>query len=315
MKHIIITGASGLVATELTAALLSQSDDHLYLLSTHVDNISERYKDYKDRVGCFTLQSFAEFVKASDVKYNYCIHTAFARSSNGNSIVESIDYQRELIALLKKENIGVFVNISSQSVYGKSSEPLWTEDTPLDPDYLYAMGKYFSEVITQQMFEGTDVKWTNIRLCSVCEKARFIRIFVQNAINGVPITLTAPDQQASFIEVQDVANALVQLIRRAENITLAPVYNLGANIVHTVAEMAEKVRAIAIQQYGIKNVNIVERPSDNHIRIGMDSSFFMRTFHWTPQYSMDDMIVEMFEMLINPNGVRYPVSFKIVYQL
>lgn len=299
MKHIIITGASGLVATELTAALLSQSDAHLYLLSTHVDKISERYKGYKDRVECFTLQSFAEFVKGSDIKYNYCIHTAFARSSNGNSIVESINYQRELIALLKKENIGVFVNISSQSVYGKSSEPLWTENTPLDPDYLYAMGKYFSEVITQQMLEETDIKWTNIRLCSICENARFIRVFVQNALDGNPILLTAPNQQCSFISIQDVVKGLIAFMTRAESMTLDCVYNLGANYVHTIREIAYVVKYIAEMKYGLKQVVIKEQVSENQIRMGMDASLFMKKFGWAPLLKMEDMIGEIFIMLRN----------------
>lgn len=297
MKHIIITGASGLVATELIAALLSQSDAHLYLLSTHVANISQRYKDYKDRVKCFTLQSFVEFVKGFDVKYNYCIHTAFARSSNGKSIVESINYQRELITLLKKQNVGVFINISSQSVYGKSSKPLWTEDTPLDPDYLYAMGKYFSEVITQQMLEETDIKWTNIRLCSICENARFIRVFVQNVLDGNPILLTAPNQQCSFISIQDVVRGLIAFMTRAESMTLDSVYNLSANYVHTIREIAYIVKDIAEMKYGLKQVLIKEEVSENHIRIGMDASLFMKEFGWAPLLKMEDMISEIFIIL------------------
>lgn len=315
MKHIIITGASGLVATELTYALLKQSDAHLYLLSTHIDNISERYKEYKNRVSCFTLQTFTEFVNDVKVKYNYCIHTAFSRSSNGNGIVESINYQRGLIALLKKQDLGVFVNISSQSVYGKTSAPLWKEDTPLDPDYLYAMGKYFSEVVTQQMLDGSNIKWTNIRLCSVCEKARFVRVFVQNTIDGNPILLTAPDQQCSFIDVQDVASALMAFMEKAENINLLPAYNLGANLVNTIGEIARMVKSIAEKKYGLKEVNILEQESDNHVRIGMDATLFMNTFAWRPLRCMEDMVGEIFEMLTNFNGGEYPASFKIVYKL
>ena len=37
MKHIIITGAGGLVATELIISLMERTDAYLYLLSTHVD--------------------------------------------------------------------------------------------------------------------------------------------------------------------------------------------------------------------------------------------------------------------------------------
>lgn len=301
MKNIIITGAGGLVATELIFTLLKKTDANLYLLSTHVNNICERYESYQDRIKCFTIQSFAEFINETNVKYNICIHTAFSRSSSANQIVQSIDYQRTLIALLKKLNIGAFVNISSQSVYGKMSDPLWKENTPLAPDYLYAMGKYFSEVVTEQMLEETNIKWTNIRLCSVCENARFIRLFVKNAVEGNPILLTAPDQQCSFIDVQDVAEGLVALIEYAETMNLAPVYNLGANLVNTIGEIASMVKIVAEKRYGLKNVNIIEQSSDNHVRIGMDASLFMDTFKWSPRRNMEDMIRELFEMIRNPN--------------
>ena len=52
----------------------------------------------------------------------------------------------------------VFANISSQSVYGKMSEPLWAESTPVEPDYLYAMGKYSSEIITKLMLKESKDK-------------------------------------------------------------------------------------------------------------------------------------------------------------
>lgn len=297
MKHIIITGASGLVATELIFALLKQPDTHLYLLSTHVENIQARYKQHADRVSCFTLDSFAKSTEQSELSYDFCFHTAFARSSIGSKIVESIDYQRSLLYLLKGLKLKVFVNISSQSVYGKTM-PLWQEDTPLDPDYLYAMGKYFSEVVTQQMLEGTGIRWTNIRLCSVCENARFVRVFVQNAIEGKPILLTAPEQQCSFIDVQDVADGLMALMDYAPFIDLNPVYNLGANIVNTIKEIAHIVNSVAENDYKLKTVDIIEQSSINSARVGMDASLFMNTFKWRSKRDMREMVKELFEMLL-----------------
>lgn len=298
MKHIIITGAGGLVATELTFSLLKQTDAHLYLLSTHISTINERYNDYKERVKCFTLQTFIDFSANTDIKYDYCIHTAFSRSANGNQIVESIVYQRTLLSALKRIELKVFINISSQSVYGKTTPPLWKEDSPIDPDYLYAMGKYFSEVLTQQILEESNIKWTNIRLCSVCENARFIRIFVQNSIEGKNIILTAPNQQCSFIHVQDVASGLMALIEKAEYIKLLPAYNLGANIVNTIGEVANMVKSIAIKKYHLKEIDIIEQADNNSDKIGMDSTLFMKTFMWKPTHDMENMIIDLFEMLM-----------------
>ena len=313
MKNIIITGASGLVATELACRLLEKTDTHLYLLSTHPERITARYDAYGGRVSCHTLDSFSAYAGAAGLRYDCCIHTAFARSTQGNMIADSIEYQRNLINVLKElEPGGAFVNISSQSVYGKISEPLWKESYPLAPDSLYAMGKYCSEVVTQEMLAGSGIRWTNIRLCSVCENARFIRVFVRNVTDGRPIVLTAPDQQCSFIDVQDVADALVCLVEKLGSVELGPVYNLGANLIDTIKGVALRVNRIAGDRYGLKPVDIIEESSADEIHIGMDSSLFMDTFGWTPHYDMDDMTVEMFEML---RGGRMPVSFKLVYNL
>ena len=304
MKRIIITGASGLVATELTIRILAETNACLYLLSTQPEIIKKRYLQSSERVFCFTLTSFAQYIEQNRdiISFDVCIHTAFSRSTNGNLIAESLHYQQELLSILKTTDLKVFANISSQSVYGKMSEPLWTERTPVEPDYLYAMGKYSSEIITKLMLEDTNIKWTNIRLCSVCENARFVRVFIQNAIEGKPIHLTAPDQQCSFIEVQDVADALVKFIKYADNINLMEVYNLGANLVNTIGDIALKVKNIGETKYGLPSIIITESESDNNVRIGMDANLFMQTFNWVPQRDMNDMIIEMYEMLTNVNG-------------
>ena len=296
MKKIIITGASGLVATELTLLLLSQTDAQLFLISTNLDNIQNRYRNVGDRVHSFTLASFSQYIKA-DSSFDVCIHTAFSRSSKGELIVQSLCYQQELISILKGTALKCFVNISSQSVYGKLSEPLWTESTDVAPDSLYAMGKYTSELVTRHMFEDTNVKWTNIRLCSVCENASFIRVFVKNALEGNPIHLSAPDQYCSFIDIRDVAAGLLHLIQSYETIRLEPIYNLGANLLISIREIAMRVKAIGERRYDLSPIVITESSSENHIRIGVNSDLFMRTFGWTPLCSMDDMLISMFEIL------------------
>lgn len=299
---IIITGAGGLVAAELITNLLKNNRNQLYLISTHVETIEDRYSECKSRVRCFTLESFAEYINGNKDVYDICFHTAFARSSRGDLIVSSLDFQRKLLSLFNADNLNTFINISSQSVYGKMNEPLWTEDTPLDPDYLYAMGKYSSEVITELVLGNSGIKWANIRLCSVCENARFVRVFVQNAINGTPIHLTAPEQGCSFIDVRDVANALGKLILHPERLGDRHVFNLGANLQNTIRNIALLVKEVGEERYHTPEVVITEEASDNNVRIGMDASLFMKTFNWTPNYSMKDMVVSFFEMLTNVNG-------------
>lgn len=302
MLTILITGATGLVATELTIHLLRDTDANIVLVSNSINKLLGRDYATNARVTCIALEDLGNFVREHNLCIDVCIHTAFARSGNGNLIVSSIDYLQNVLTVAKRLHVHTFVNISSQSVYGKTTPPLWKENSTLDPDYLYAMGKYTSEKITELMLDNSDVRYTNIRLCSVCENARFVKVFVQNALEGKDIHLTAPDQGCSFIDVRDVADALVALIQYNPNASLDKVYNLGANQQSTIGEIAEMVKAIGESHYSIPSVHIIMEESDNHTRIGVDASKFMSVFGWTPKYSMQDMIASVFEMLTNVNG-------------
>lgn len=312
MKTIIITGASGLVASQLTYDLLDKTNYRLLLISTHPDEIAKRYKASHDRVLCLSLLDLAKYIDEG-LGVDCCIHTAFARSSEGAQLVSSIEFTTSLIKLLQKAQLKTFVNISSQSVYGKDQN-LSKETNPLNPDYLYAFGKYTTEVITKIMFENTLVNWTNIRLASVCENARFMNIFVKNALAGIPIHLTAGDQGCSFIDVRDVSSALQSIIE-SNDCHFAEVYNLGTGAIYTIRQIAEKVKNIGDKCYGT-SVIITEEKSSNCQKVGMDNKLFSETFNWLPAYSMDDMIISLYEMNTDFNGGgKCPQAFKIVYHL
>lgn len=311
MKTIIITGASGLVASQLTNDLLDKTDYRLLLISTHPDKIAKRYKASHDRIFCLSLLDLAKYIDEG-LSVDCCIHAAFARSSDGTQLVSSIEFTTSLIKLLQKVQLKTFVNISSQSVYGKDQN-LSKETTPLNPDYLYAFGKYTTEVITKIMFENSSVNWTNIRLASVCENARFMNIFVKNALAGIPIHITAGDQGCSFIDVRDVSSALQSMIESKDS-HFSETYNLGTCAIYTIRQIAEKVKNIGDKSYGT-SVIITEEKSNNCQKVGMDNKLFSETFNWFPAYSIDDMIISLYEMNTNFKGRGYPQAFKIVYHL
>ena len=300
VKNIIITGASGLVATQLILDLLNNTQHYLYLVSTNPTALKDRYAGFTKKIKCCTLDSFSDYAKASGERFDACVNAGFARSSLGRPLVDSLEFTYRLVTLIKELGVGKFINISSQSVYGKETEPLWTEQTPLDPDYMYALGKYNTELITRIVLSNSNVKWTNIRLSSVCENARFMNVFVKNALSGSPIYLTAGNQICSFIDVRDVSSALIKVIESDSN-HFAEAYNLGTAEMFTIREIAEKVKQIGDTMYGT-SVIITEEANDNHIKIGMDNSLFKKTFNWEPSYSMDDMIISLFEMKTNVNG-------------
>lgn len=302
MKTIIITGASGLVATELTHLLIDTSDEYLiYAVSTHPNKLLERYKGV-DNIVCLPLEELASQLKLG---VDAVIHCAFARSNAPNDLANSLLFTSALLREVKRIKPKVFVNISSQSVYGQSYKPLWTELTPPAPDYLYAIGKFATEEMTRMALEGTDIKFTNIRLSSVCENARFLNVFVKNALMGQPINVQGGNQMCSFVDVRDVASGLKKVIEIAPGLdSVQTVYNLGSGKTRTIKELAEDVKRLTEKEKGIKvEMNII--PAEIKLEVGMDISLFCNTFDWSPTFGYDEMVKSLISL--NDNDLQMGV--------
>lgn len=312
--RIVITGGNGLVATELTHILLSHTNYDIVLISRNTSKVNKVYENYIDRIKCFTLDDFIESGLCHEIEV--VIHTAFSRSENPKEIVSSLKYLTTLCAWSKRTKVKRFVNISSQSVYGTDYKLGITEDGLINPQGYYALGKISSEYLCEAVFKDSGIQLINIRLSSVCENARFIKIFVENVLTSKPIIVSAPQQIVSFLDVRDVATALLKVIEFKED--CSGTYNLGSNEWYTILQCAETVIEIAKKNYELTTAMIKISESGNNQKVGMNAEKFRSTFDWNPEFTLYDMIISVFEMLkfINRGGViLFPISFKIVYGL
>lgn len=310
MKRVVITGASGMVATELALLLQKDGGYEISLISTSPDKYRNRFDDPHTK--WYSLNGFRKHALESRQRFDVLIHAGFARSSEGEKIADSLQFTQKVAEMAKDIKVGAFVNISSQSVYGKIHAPLWTEDTPPVPDYLYAVGKYASELLGNAILKPTGINYTNIRLSSVCENARFLKIFVSNALENKPINVQGGNQLLSFIDVRDVASALKLVIDKADKFIFQPTYNLSTGNSHTILEMAQMVKTVGETDYDLSPEVTVE-PADIRMEVGMDSSRFQSEFSWHPIYDLEDMITALYNYLIKRElgGMSYPLSWII----
>ena len=309
MKAIAISGASGLLATELIHMLLKADEYEVYAITGSIEKLRQRYSD-EERVHPCTLDDFGKSFADRDF-YSF-VHCAFSRSSDSSAVASSLDFGTHFALLARAVKPVSFINISSQSVYGENENIPWTEDAVPSPNYLYAMGKYASEKITEGIFAGTGINATNIRLSSVSENTRFLSIFCKNALAGVPITVQGGKQVISFIDVRDAASGLAKVIEASRGIEFKPVYNLAFGEMRTIGELADDVKRLCMQHYEV-DVVVDTVPSDIVQLVGMDNNLFKNEFSWEPRFGYDDMI----ESLLNLHkdcGGGVPVSFLLVYR-
>lgn len=298
-KTVVITGASGLVATELIHVLLARGDCDVIAVSGKVETLSGRYAD-DSGVHCVELQCLGAAM--GDAPVEALVHCAFARSSKGVDVASSLSYLKDLIGIVRDRNLSRFVNVSSQSVYGQCNPPLWTEQMPAAPDYPYAFGKFASEMMVAAAFGESEIERTSIRLSSVYENARFLNVFARNAINGDPIVVQGGGQRLSFIDVRDAASGLAAAATTRINVPVEPVYNLGIGKRRTIFEMAGDVAGSAKELYGLEpKIEIVD--SDAIIDVGMDNSLFCQTFDWQPEYDYADMAASLLKQNSKGNSL------------
>lgn len=301
MLNVIITGASGLVATALTQLLLKETDSFIYLISTHPEdiNLRKRVRDYRNRISLQSIESFENYIcNNKQTSFFICYHTAFSRSTNSSKISASLLYQQYVLKVMIKANVKYFVNISSQSVYNKDILPPWTESTAIAPDNLYSIGKYCAEIISDRTLVQTEVTWSNIRLCSIIENSRFPYVFVKQAIENHPIVITNPDMECSFMDCRDVARALLNMLTLSDIGRWQRIYNLSTNSSYTIRQIAELVKIIGEERYGLHEIKIILNYEVEPTRCGMDASLFRSRFLWTPKYTINDMIIAIFNQLI-----------------
>lgn len=291
-ERILITGASGLLATEMICRLADRDAYRLLLVSSQPERLRQVYRTCGN-MEFYTLDDLlgSEFETQS---IDVILHTAFARTSNGKDYADSLSYTGKLLAFARRISPCAFINVSSQSVYGDCADALWKETSPAAPTDLYGMAKYAAEELTRIALTDTGINWTNIRLCSISDNARFLKIFVRNALHGEPITVTAPSRQCSFMDIRDAAAGFLSLMSTALSTRWLPVYNLGANLMNSIEDIAEVVKKVGEANFGTGTVEIVRQESEDHARVGMDATLFMQTFRWKPTYSMEKMVETLF---------------------
>jgi nucleoside-diphosphate-sugar epimerase len=223
--------------------------------------------------------------------------------------------QKEIFYDAISNNVPAIINISSQSVYGKNPNIPWSEDADLMPNDSYGMAKASAEILLDGIAKGSATVVTNLRLSSIMLNARFVNVFVQNAIEGNPITIIGGTQKVSFMDIRDAVDGIIALV----NVPISnweKVYNLGTGKQNSIVEIAEIVKDVA-KLYLKHNVSINIEKKEIPINSCMDINKFFSLTNWKAHYDIKDMIKSQFEYLLdnkqeanNSFSTRYPFTYK-----
>ena len=260
--RVLITGGAGFVGSHLSEALLERGDEVFVLdnLSTgSIDNITHLKSHPRFHYTIEAVENeplLAELIDRCDV----VVHLAAAVGvklivEQPVHTIETNVHGTEVVLTHANKKKKLVLIASTSEVYGKSTNVPFSEDSDLvlgpttKHRWAYACSKLIDEFLALAYWKERKLPVIVVRLFNTVgprqtgQYGMVIPTFVRQALAGQPITIFGDGTQSrSFTYVGDVVRAMVALINDPR--AIGQVFNIGNGREITIAELAEKIRAL-----------------------------------------------------------------------
>ncbi len=293
-KVIFITGITGYLGQNLVNELIKYPNFEIWGYGTDKDKTTHLFEGKIHSI--YDNEDLRKgYIPFGNV--DILLHLGFARPHNGfQKIAESLQFTHELFTRATSHQIPAIINISSQSVYGLETQPLWTENTPVAPQTVYAQAKYSTELLLKSLNQvNKHFYYTSLRLSALAGGAPglitndFLSKIVIQAISGHPITIVGGMQQMERFDVRDAVQGILKILH-SDKSKWKTVYNFGSQEVNSLIDIAKMANIIASTQKDGKISDIIVDKKEIWMKFGMDSSSFYEDFSWKPTYKIEDTI-------------------------
>ena len=273
--NILITGAGGFIGKHLSNLLVKEYKlFKIYSSSNSGSNNNSYTVDLTDGKAVKDLTNI--LIKN---KINIIIHLASKMASHDK--INDLDILRKNIAIV--ENMAllakmvepeILINFSSMAVYPNVSG-LFSEDSLLNPqknpDCIYGLSKYCSEVIFDFLLRGKNIRIAHLRVAQVygdgMRKDRIIPVMRKELKKHNTITVFGNgERESNFIEIKKLAEIVEFFIKNE----VSGIYNIGGNNL-SYYDLAKTT----IEQYGNKESRILKQPHGNKEKFNLDLSKFL----------------------------------------
>lgn len=301
-RKVLVTGSNGYLGGHFIDCVLNSTDWDIVAMSSKVNELKKKYTG-NNRVFCYSNDCLKEDL-LPNLNVDAVLHLAFARRfSTDAQIAESVEFSRHVFQAARNAKVKELIYVSTQGVYGNTSEIRNVATTIPSPAGLYTLAKYATESVLYAVYDKENQKDTAvsiIRLDSIAGNQKMLPTFVKNSIEKHHIHIVGGKQIFSFMDVRDAASGLVALLNTPVK-DRKKVYNLGWNCVrYNIMDLAQITgRLCELKGFGKVTISLEEKEIEQFA--GMDSSQFLKDTGWTPRYNMEKIISNLFDEYIQSN--------------
>ena len=234
MKEILITGGAGYIGTSLIPELLEKNYNvTVYDSLTYAGDILIPFFKYPNfsfiKGDILETQKLKSALKGKDVIIHLAALVGYAACEKNHNMTQLVncDATDNLVKMLTPEQLLLFGSTGSN--YGKVTNGICTEETPLNPTSLYAETKTYAE--QKAMSHDNTIAYRFATAFGSSPRLRLdllINELTYLAVTQGYIMVYQPEFMRTFIHVRDLVNSFIFGIENSDKMT-GEVYNVGSN--------------------------------------------------------------------------------------
>jgi dTDP-glucose 4,6-dehydratase len=227
-----------------------------------------------------------------DAVVNFAADTHVDRSIEDPGIFIQTDIYGTYILLeaVKKYECKLFLQISTDEVYGSIIDGSWEENHPLMPNNPYSASKAGAEMIVRSFFKTYDTPIIITRTCNNFGPYQYpekiIPLFVTNLIDNIKVPLYGDGMNVrDWIYVDDNCEALDLVLHRGK---IGEIYNIGAGNEKPNIWITRKLLEILG-----KSEDMIEPVADrlgHDRRYSVDCSKMIKELGWNARYKLEEAL-------------------------
>ncbi|AGM03580.1 dTDP-glucose 4,6-dehydratase [Amycolatopsis keratiniphila] len=305
--RVLVTGGAGFIGSHyvrqvLTGAYPSLADAELIVLDklTYAGNEANlepvrgnpRYRFEKGDICDAALVS--ELMRGVDLVVHFAAESHVDRSIAGAAdfvLTNVLGTQTLLQAALEAE-VGKFVHVSTDEVYGSIDEGSWAEDHALEPNSPYSASKASSDLLARSFFRTHGLPVCVTRCSNNYGPYQFpekvIPLFVTNLLDGKKVPLYGDGLNVrDWLHVDDHCHG-IQLV--ADGGRPGEVYNIGGGTELTNRELTERLLTAVGADW--ESVEPVEDRKGHDRRYSVDITKISTELGYAPRQSFEDGLAD-----------------------
>jgi len=302
VKRLLVTGGAGFIGSNFIRYILDKYDDYRIMnldkltYCGNKDNLKdiERNKNYEFVKGDIADAKLADsLVKGCDAILNFAAETHVDRSivDASSFVTTNVFGAYTLLEAAKRHSVKLFVQISTDEVYGSISEGSFKENDPLRPNSPYSATKASADLLARSYF-------VTYRLPVVITRSsnnfgpyqypeKIMPLFITNALEGKRLPVYADGMNVrDWLYVMDNCEAIDAVMHKG---VPGEVYNIGGG--HEITNLKLTHAILGIMGKDKRLIEFVKDRPGHDKRYALDIAK-IRSLGWAPAHDFKKALAE-----------------------